>query len=598
MKNNEDYLDSLLNNVTKKLNEFDEDFEQKKQTADPYMIKKNLPPRTMKALETVRENQFLREFEEELTEEDADAFLREFEAELEEEVNEYERFKGEREVDDDDDDYLEQVDQIVRASEAEPEIDENLFSSLELDDLSTAAREDDSSQFLSEEDLSTLVSGLDALNQTDEIKIPQMEMPELEMPQMEMPEMNMSDLSSETDDFFSMPEQVESIGDIGGSSMDESLPEGMEGLKNLFDDVDEETIIPEDGSMNDDDILSLLNGMSDDETLSDIGKMLEADEQSISLEDGQEMSENSAYISDGADAKSATSGAKGEKKTGFFAKLMDLLFGEDEDDEDESHAKQAVEIEGANDLDHISDENMDILRAMSGDVLTEPAAKGKKKGKKKRKKKGADDEDSKKEKKKKAPKEKKPKEKKPKKEKKKPELGSREKPLPRGPVIMIWILALSVFALVFVGNHLLSKGNAMLSAERKFDQGDYVGSYDAMSGVKIGSSDQELYERARVLAGVQVELNSYYSMMEVRKFDLALDCLVRGLGRVNLHMAEAEEWNVTIQMKALEKELTMHLQDQFNVTPEQAKELYAIDNRDDYSLALDEILRELGLKIE
>ena len=66
MRNNEDYLDSLLNNVTKKLSEFDEDFEQKKQTSDAYMTKKNLPPKTMKALETVRENQFLREFEDEL----------------------------------------------------------------------------------------------------------------------------------------------------------------------------------------------------------------------------------------------------------------------------------------------------------------------------------------------------------------------------------------------------------------------------------------------------------------------------------------------------------------------------------------------------
>ena len=28
LRNNEDYLDSLLNNVTKKLSEFDEDFEQ------------------------------------------------------------------------------------------------------------------------------------------------------------------------------------------------------------------------------------------------------------------------------------------------------------------------------------------------------------------------------------------------------------------------------------------------------------------------------------------------------------------------------------------------------------------------------------------
>ena len=85
-------------------------------------------------------------------------------------------------------------------------------------------------------------------------------------------------------------------------------------------------------------------------------------------------------------------------------------------------------------------------------------------------------------------------------------------------------------------------------------------------------------------------------MSEVRKLDLALDCLVRALVRSHLHMAEAEEWGVTTQMNAIVSETTMQLQDQFNVTAEQARELYAIEERDDYSLAIDEVLKGLGLK--
>ena len=114
--------------------------------------------------------------------------------------------------------------------------------------------------------------------------------------------------------------------------------------------------------------------------------------------------------------------------------------------------------------------------------------------------------------------------------------------------------------------------------------------------MKIGESETQLYERAKVLAGVQTELNAYYSMIGVRKFDLALDCLVRALGRSDLHMAEAEEWGVTTQMDALVAEITMQLEDQFNVTAKKARKLYAIDDRDEYSLKLDEILKGLGLK--
>jgi hypothetical protein len=133
------------------------------------------------------------------------------------------------------------------------------------------------------------------------------------------------------------------------------------------------------------------------------------------------------------------------------------------------------------------------------------------------------------------------------------------------------------------------------AAERDFDKGDYVSSYRELSGVELADSEVELYERSKVLAGVQTELDAYYSLMDVRKFELALDSLVRALGRSDLHMDDAEEWDVTVQMNTLVSEIEKQLTDQFNVTPEQARELYAIDDREEYSLALDQVLKDLGL---
>lgn len=575
MRNNEDYLDSLLNNVTKKLSEFDEDFEQKKQTSDAYMTKKNLPPKTMKALETVRENQFLREFEDELKQDDADSFLAEFEAELENEALEFERTK-EAQSADDDDAYMDQIEHLVNESQSEPQADEiDLMTDFDQADLTGA-------EHVFPEDILPGESPLADMADAGAEEFPE----------------EFTGLEAEDEPFADEPQADAQMDDM------DAPPEGMEALESLFagidsesvqemnsanagsDEVDEETLLPEDEELDDEGIMNLLNGMSEDEALSDIGKMLEADEQSISLEDLGAEPENLIHAADLAESSQAAKSAKKEKKKGFFAKLLDLMFGEDEnDDEDDLQT-----VEGAGDLENISDENLEILRAMSGDMAETSEDKTAKKGKKEKKKK---------EKKKKEPKEKKPKEpkqKKPKKEKKPKEKGPKEKPLPRGPVIMIWLLALSVFAFVFIGNNLLTKSNALLAAERRFDQGDYVGSYGEFAGVKVGESETQLYERAKVLAGVQTELNAYYSMMEVRKFDLALDCLVRALGRSDLHMAEAEEWGVTTQMNALVSEITMQLMDQFNVTADQARELYAIEERDEYSLALDEILKGLGLK--
>lgn len=580
MRDNEDYLDSLLNNVTKKLSEFDEDFEQKKQAADAYMTKKNLPPKTMKALETVRENQFLRQFEDELKQDDADQFLAEFEAELEGEALEFERAKKAQDVDDDT--YMAQIDQLVNDSQAEPQVDDvDLMSDLgfDMDALS--------GEKMSEEEAHPAFSGL-SMEDGSQADFSQMDLhggesgePELSGAGTDAPPEGMEALGSLFDnDSSDLLDQLSSMNsgvDFGdaGEAVQTEIPLA----------ADEETILPEDEMLDDEGIMNLLNGLSEDEALSDIGKMLEADEQSISLEDLSADPENLTHAADLAESSKAAPQTKKEKKKGFLSKLLDLMFGEDEDDEEVPQT-----IEEMNDLDNISDENLDILRAMNGDMMEMQEEKLAKKGKKEKKKK---------EKKKKEPKEKKkkePKPKKPKKEKKPKEKAPREKPLPRGPVIMIWLLALSVFAFVMIGNNLLSKGNALRAAERSFDRGDYVESYGELVGVKIGESDEQLYERAKVLAGVQTELDSYYSMMEVRKFDLALDCLVRALGRSDLHMAEAEEWGVTTQMNALVSETTMQLMDQFNVTEKQARELYAIEDRDEYSLALDEILKGLGLK--
>lgn len=578
MRNNEDYLDSLLNNVTKKLSEFDEDFEQKKQMSDAYMTKKNLPPKTLKALETVRENQFLREFEKELSQEDTDDFLSEFEAELENDALEFERTKEAQSTKNDA--YMDEVDQLVSASQAEPQADDvDLLSDFDIQPGALDQADTLSEPGLSEDSFAGL---------SDE-------------PEMDVPDM------PDAYDHLTMEEEPQ----LGGlTDAVDTPPEGMEALESILQDIesgmpgepvpdsaaDDERIIPEDEKMDDESIMQLLNGLSgEDETLSDIGKMLEADEQSISLEDLSAEPENLTHAADLAESSQAVKAEKPKKKRhGFFAKLMDLLFGEDEDDQNSDQ-----EIKEAGDLENISDENMEILRAMNGEMKEESQNQSSKKGKKGKKKKDKEEKKKEREEKKKEKKEKKekaPREKKPKKEKKPKEKGPREKPLPRGPVIMIWLLALSMFAFMYIGSNLLTKSNALRAAERSFDQGDYVGSYEQFAGIKIGEREMQQYERAKVLAGVQTELNAYYSMMEVRKLDLALDCLVRALGRSDLHMAEAEEWGVEAQMKTLVSETTMQLQDQFDVTAEQARELYEIDDRDEYSLAIDAVLKGLGLK--
>ena len=396
MGNNEDYLDSLLNNVTKKLSEFDEDFEQKKQTSDAYMTKKNLPPKTMKALEAVKENQFLREFEDELQQEDADQFLAQFEAELEDEALEFERTREAQRADDDDA-YMDQIEQLVGESQSEPvaeDMDLNLdaFPDLGLPEdepfLDIPGKEADQQP---QEDL----RDLDAFADLTMAPIGNMENYDMGNP------LENEDMTSQMTGLDAPPQGMEALGSLFDdmdsglsgdlSFMDQVQPEKTGGEAPLSDgeepllSEDEETILPEDEPLDDESIMKLLNGMSEDEALSDIGKMLEADEQSISLEDLSADPENLMHAADLAENRQAEKNVKKEKKKGFFAKLLDLMFGEDEDDEELTPT-----VAEADDLDNISDENMEILRAMNGDSMDlskdGPSKSGKKEKKKKAKK--------------------------------------------------------------------------------------------------------------------------------------------------------------------------------------------------------------------
>ena len=160
---------------------------------------------------------------------------------------------------------------------------------------------------------------------------------------------------------------------------------------------------------------------------------------------------------------------------------------------------------------------------------------------------------------------------------------------------MIMIIAISLFVLIFLGTNLIGYSNMVQAAREDFDKGNYVEAYAYMAGADIKEADKELFDSAKALASVQQELNAYYALMNVKKYDLALDALIRGRGHVDVVAATAEEWNFGTQLYNLRDQIDKQLMDQFNVTPEVAREAYDIESREDYSLMLHGILQGLGL---
>lgn len=292
-----------------------------------------------------------------------------------------------------------------------------------------------------------------------------------------------------------------------------------------------------------------------------------------------------------ADKKKKREKKKKEKNPegkGFWAKLGTILFGEDEEEEAgvKQEAAEIVTEAAVGNSEEFSDETLDLFKDFTV-TSDEPAAEPEKPEDKKKEKK-------KKEKKKKEKKEKKPK---PKKEKKpkKPKEPDNTPPLPKKPVALIFVMAASFVALILIGTELSGYSNALENAKNAYAKQNYTEAYTYVSGLEIKEEDAALYEKYQTMAVAAGELEAYEALMNGEFYDMALDCLIRTVGRCEKYKEEAQNYGCVNELNALRTEAEAKLSEHFSLNSEQALALYNYRDRSDYSKALNEILKEFSL---
>ncbi len=270
---------------------------------------------------------------------------------------------------------------------------------------------------------------------------------------------------------------------------------------------------------------------------------------------------------------------KKPKKQGFLAKLSKLLFGDDEPDEEEISGMQAEPA-----VTEMSMDDMDILKELEGS--SDDDKKGKKEKKKKEKMK-----------KEKAPKQPKEKKVKPKKEKKPkpPAEPDNTPPLPKVPVILVFVMAASILVLVLAGTHLLGYSNSFADADQAFAEGRYSDAFQAVAGEKVKEKDTDTYEKYRITAMVSAEYEAYESMMDAEVYDMALDSLIRTVQRYDKYLQDAETYGCRGEFDKIESAAETALQQDFGLTAEDARTMYALSNKETYSREIYKVLEKAGL---
>lgn len=335
-------------------------------------------------------------------------------------------------------------------------------------------------------------------------------------------------------------------------------------------------------------LLDILSGMSDDSDLADIGNMLRAHDEDELLEGdglddfGDELSEN---LEEAADSEQEATGKKKrgkkkkadpkkkdeQKKKGVLSKLSAMFFGEDDD----------IDVPEASEMGNISDENMQVLKDM------EKAEKKKQKKEKKAQKK-------KEKKEKRLLKEANAKPKKEKKPKAPKEPPVKTKPLPKGPVFLIFLMGASIVVLIYLGSSYVGYTSGIAQAEEKYDNGEYVEAYHLLQGMEIKEIDKKFYDKARLTAYLQKEMDAYEAYTAKEMYPEALNALLCAVGKYDKYIAEASGIGADVEFdKILEQAVTL-LSEVYNVTVEEAEEVYQLQERDEYTTRLYELLERAG----
>lgn len=265
--------------------------------------------------------------------------------------------------------------------------------------------------------------------------------------------------------------------------------------------------------------------------------------------------------------------SEGEKKQGFWGKLLNALTQEEEE-EDPS--------------DLVSDENGEILKQLDKE---KKQSKGKKKKKGKDKKAAEADEDEDFDDVAEA-KQKKKKEKKTKKEK---QPAPVEEPIPGKKLSLKKVLPLVAvflvlcFAFVMISHLYINHVNKQ-EAENAYYAEDYLECYSLFYGQDLNESQEVMFHRSELVLQMERMKGNYRRLVMEGKELEALDYLVQCICRREDCYLRGQEWNSLDVVEEAYGGMMGLLTANYGLTEEQAKEIAALKKDKDYTIALLQVL--------
>ena len=154
---------------------------------------------------------------------------------------------------------------------------------------------------------------------------------------------------------------------------------------------------------------------------------------------------------------------------------------------------------------------------------------------------------------------------------------------------------MSVVVLVVLGGNLIGYSGGIKAAEDAYNRGDYVTAYREIEGMEIKKGDQKFYDRVRTTAYVQKQLDFEEVYWNAGMYPEALDALCQALNRYDAFFAEAQEAGSNGELEGMYTIIETRLTGDFSVSAEEGREIFALEDRKEYTRRLQELLQRAGL---
>lgn len=185
---------------------------------------------------------------------------------------------------------------------------------------------------------------------------------------------------------------------------------------------------------------------------------------------------------------------------------------------------------------------------------------------------------------------------------KKAEKESKKGPIPKSqlvplkPMIAFVILGIAVSVLFLTFSNYSYYNSSIDEAKEKFIHQKYEEAYEILIGLDIKKKDEKFYEQVQTVRIVDRDLESYKNFVKVGDYELALEALVRGVGKYSVQAEYAKELKLEKEMYNLYEEMLKELTVRFGMTEKEALSLYNLKDKEGYTKQIEQVARDAAIR--